>query len=75
MVQAGGDRPASARADDDVIGRDGRFLGPAKESECADDEAIVAKAMRMGSGVDLEIRDHKRFVALLHGTKGTKGAR
>ena len=52
--------------------------GPAKELECADDEAIVAKAMRMGGGLDLEIWDtanHKRFVAQLHGTKGTKGAR
>jgi phage tail sheath protein FI len=34
-----------------MIGRDGRFLGPAKELECADDEEIVAKAMRMGSGI------------------------
>ena len=46
-----------------MVGRDGRFLGPAKELECADDEAIVAKAMRMGSGLDLE-----RLVVRLPGT-------
>jgi hypothetical protein len=71
MAETGGDCPASASADDDVIrgtryrvymvGRDGRFLGPAKELECADDEEIVAKAMRMGSGVDLEIWDDTRL--------------
>jgi hypothetical protein len=43
--------------------------------ECADDEAIVAKAIRTGSGLDFEIWNHKRFVARLYGTKGTKGAR
>jgi hypothetical protein len=77
MAETGGDCPASASDDDDVIrgtryrvymvGRDGRFLGPAKELECADDEAIVAKAMRMGSGVDLEIWDDTRLVVRLPG--------
>jgi len=51
-----------------MIGRDGRFLGPAKELECADDEEIVAKAMRMGSSLDLEIWDDTRLVARLPGT-------
>ena len=50
-----------------MVGRDGRFLGPAKELECTDDEAIVAKAMRMGSGVDLEIWDDTRLVVRLPG--------
>jgi hypothetical protein len=41
-----------------TVGRDGRFLGPPKEMECADDEEIVIKALRMASGLDLEIWDH-----------------
>ena len=50
-----------------MVGRDGRFLGPAKELECADDEEIVAKAMRMGSSLDLEIWDDTRLVVRLPG--------
>jgi hypothetical protein len=51
-----------------MVGRDGRFLGPPKEVECADDEEIVVKAMRMTSGLDLEIWDHTRLVVRLPGT-------
>jgi hypothetical protein len=77
MAESGGGCPASVRADDVIrstkyrvymIGRDGRFLGPAKELECADDEEIVANAMRMGSSLDLEIWDDTRLVVRLPGT-------
>jgi len=43
--------------------------------ECVDDAEVVTKAMLIAGGLDLEIWDHKRFVARLPGTKGTKGTR
>jgi hypothetical protein len=51
-----------------TVGRDGRFLGPPKEVEGADDQEIVAKAMRMASALDLEIWDNVRLVVRLPGT-------
>jgi hypothetical protein len=45
--------------------KDGHFTGLPKEVECADDREVVATAMEMKDGLDLEIWDHKRFVIRL----------
>jgi hypothetical protein len=49
------------------IGRDGRFTGPPEVVECADDAEAVDKALQLTEGLDVEIWDHKRFVARLPG--------
>ena len=48
-----------------TVGKEGHFNGPPKELECADDKEVVAVAMQMKNGLDLEIWDHKRFVVRL----------
>jgi hypothetical protein len=46
-----------------TVGQDGHFTGPPEEVECADDKEVVAVAMQLKNGLDLEIWDHKRFVS------------
>ena len=48
-----------------TVGQDGHFTGPPEEVECADDNEVVAVAMQLKNGRDLEIWDHKRFVVRL----------
>jgi hypothetical protein len=36
--------------------------------ECADDKEAVEKAVELAAGFDVEIWDHKRFVARLPGS-------
>src|ERR1700721_974908 len=48
-----------------TVGKDGHFTGPPQEVECADDREVVAVAMQMKNGLDMEIWDHKRFVIRL----------
>jgi hypothetical protein len=48
-----------------TVGKDGHFGGPPEEMECADDREVVATAMQMRNGLDMEIWDHKRFVIRL----------
>ena len=48
-----------------TVGKDGYFTGPPKEVECANDTEVVAIAMQMKNGLDMEIWDHKRFVIRL----------
>ena len=45
-----------------TIGRGGHFLGAAEVVECADDKEAIDKATQP-DGLDVEIWDHKRFVA------------
>jgi hypothetical protein len=46
-----------------TVGRGGHFLGAPDVVECADDKEAVDKAMQLAGGLDVEIWDHKRFVA------------
>jgi hypothetical protein len=48
-----------------TVDKDGHFTGPPKEVECANDTEVVAIAMQMKNGLDMEIWDHKRFVIRL----------
>ena len=48
--------------------------GPPQEVECADDREVVATAMQMKNGLDMEIWDHKRFVIRLS-VSVSRGAR
>jgi hypothetical protein len=48
-----------------TVAKDRHFTGPPEEVECADDNEVVATAMQMRNGLDLEIWDHKRFVIRL----------
>ena len=48
-----------------TVGKDGHFAVPPEVVECADDKEVVAAAMQMKNGLDLEIWDHKRFVVRL----------
>ena len=48
-----------------TIAKDGHFNGPPEEVECADDKEVVAAAIQMKNGLDMEIWDHKRFVIRL----------
>jgi hypothetical protein len=57
-----------------TVGKDGHFTGPHKEVECADDREVVATAMQMKNGLDMEIWDHKRFVIRLS-VSASRGAR
>ena len=50
-----------------TIGKDGHFTGLPQEVECADNRKVVATAIEMKDGLDMEIWDHKRFVARLPG--------
>ena len=52
-----------------TIGRGGHFLGSPDVMECADDKEAVEKAMQLAGGLDVEIWDHKRFVASVRGTR------
>jgi hypothetical protein len=52
-----------------TIGRGGHFLGAAEVVECADDKEVVDKAMQATDSLDVEIWDHKRFVASVGGTR------
>jgi hypothetical protein len=38
-----------------TVGNDGHFTGPPEEVECADDTEVVATAMQMKNGLDMEI--------------------
>lgn len=40
-------------------------MGAPEAMECADDKEVAEKAMRAADGLDVEIWDHKRFVARL----------
>jgi hypothetical protein len=44
------------------VGKDGHFQGRPEEVECFDDREVIATALQMQNGLDLEIWDHKRFV-------------
>jgi hypothetical protein len=57
-----------------TIGKDSHFTGPPEEVECADDKEVVATAMQMKNGLDMEIWDHKRFVIRLT-VSALRGAR
>jgi hypothetical protein len=57
-----------------TVGKDGHFTGPPQEVECADDREVVATAMQMKNGLDMEIWDHKRFVIRLS-VSVSRGAR
>ena len=48
-----------------TVTKDGHFTGPPEEVECVDDKEVVATAMQMRNGLDMEIWDHKRFVIRL----------
>jgi hypothetical protein len=50
-----------------TIGHDGYLFGTPKVAECADDKEAVEKATQLAAGLDVEIWDHKRFVARLPG--------
>ena len=41
------------------------FYRPPQEVECADNREVIATAMEMKDGLDMEIWDHKRFVIRL----------
>jgi hypothetical protein len=51
-----------------VLGRGGHFLRTREVVECADDKEAVEKAVQLAAGFDVEIWDHKRFVARLPGS-------
>jgi hypothetical protein len=51
-----------------VIDRGSHFLGASEVVECADDKEAVEKAVQLSAGLDVEIWDHKRFVARLPGS-------
>ena len=49
-----------------VLGEGGhRFLRAPEVVECANDKEAVEKAAQLAAGFDVEIWDHKRFVARL----------
>jgi hypothetical protein len=48
-----------------TVGPDGRFLGVPTIVECRDDKEAIEKAMQLKDGLDLEIWNLKRRVALL----------
>jgi hypothetical protein len=50
------------------IGHDGYLFGTPKVAECADDKEAVEKAMQLANGLDMEIWNHKGFVARLPGS-------
>jgi len=47
------------------IGKDGHFVGPPKEVECADDREAISKAKQMQNGLDVEVWEHDRLVVHL----------
>jgi len=47
------------------IGKDGHFVGPPKEVECADDREAISKAKQMQNGLDVEVLEHDRLVVHL----------
>jgi len=49
-----------------VVGRDGHPLRT-EVVECADDKEALDKAIQIANGHDVEIWDHKRFVARIPG--------
>jgi|HubBroStandDraft_5_1064220.scaffolds.fasta_scaffold232430_2 hypothetical protein len=49
-----------------TIGPNG-YLARSEVAECANDEAVVQKALGEANGSVIEIWDHKRFVARLPG--------
>ena len=51
-----------------TIGHDGYLFGTPKVAECADDKEAVEKAIQLANDRDVEIWDHKRFVARLPGS-------
>jgi hypothetical protein len=51
-----------------TIGHDGYFFGTPKVAECADDKDAAEKATQLAGGLEVEIWDHKRFVARLPGS-------
>ena len=50
-----------------AVGKDGHFQGSPEEVECSDDREVIATALQMQNGLELEIWDHKRFVIRLTG--------
>jgi hypothetical protein len=51
-----------------LIGRGGHLSGGPEVVECTDDKEAVEKALQLANGLDVEIWDHKRFVARLPGS-------
>jgi hypothetical protein len=51
-----------------TTGPDGYLFVILKVAECADDKEAVAKAIQLANDRDVEIWDHKRFVARLPGS-------
>ena len=51
------------------------FLRSPEVVECADDKEAIEKAVQLAAGFDVEIWDHKRFVARLPGSPLRSGVK
>jgi hypothetical protein len=58
-----------------TTGPDGYLFGIPKVAECVDDKEAVEKALQLAIDRDVEIWDHKRFVARLPGNPLRSGVK